>query len=349
MMNKATKIVIDLDRLKYPNTGMYNFCYNLYKQFVNNSKFDFYFYKHPKTKLKETNKTISIKKTDSFFLKAKKDIKIWHTTSQLSKRIPVKGVKLVYTLHDLNFLYTDKPQWKKNRELNKIQKNINRADYLTFISNFTKNEIIKHFDITQKKSKVVYNGVSVSEFPEFNTPKVQPKNKFLFTLGVIAPKKNIHTLLCLLEDNKYDLVISGMIADEKYYAELIKKVAVKKLTNRVHFTNTITDEEKYWYLNNCEAFLFPSISEGFGLPPIEAMRLGKPVFLSNLTSLPEIGGKEAFYFTSFEPEHMKSVLKNGFNEFSPAKKEALINWSNKFTWEKAGNDYLEIYQELLLT
>lgn len=347
-MDKKIKIVIDLDRLKYPNTGMYNFCYNLYKQFVKNTFFEFHFYKHAKTKLEENSNFIDIKPADSFFLKAKKNIAIWHTTSQLSKRIPVKGVQLVYTLHDLNFLYTNKPQWKKNRELRKIQKNIKRADYLTFISNFTKNEIEKHFDIKNKKNKVIYNGVAVSEYPEFNSPRIKPSNNFLFTLGVIAPKKNIHSLLCLLENTTFDLVVSGMIADESYYTELKNKITSKKLNNRVHFTNAITEEEKYWYLNNCEAFLFPSISEGFGLPPIEAMRLGKPVFLSNLTSLPEIGGNHANYFLNFEEKHMQDVLKKGLEAFTEEKKEALINWSLKFTWEKASADYLAVYKELLL-
>lgn len=342
------KIVIDLDRMKYPNTGMYQFCHQLYLHFRKNSEFEFWFYKHKKTALELNDNIINIQPIDNFYLKAKKTISVWHTTSQLSQRIPKKGVALVYTLHDLNFLYSNKPQWKINRSLKKIQKNIDRADYLTFISHFTKKEIATHFDIKNKKSEVVYNGVELQIFPDFETPRIRPTKPFLYILGVIAPKKNIHSILCLLENNNYELVISGMISDKKYYEELILKIKEMQLEKRVHFTFEVSEEEKYWYYNTCEAFLFPSISEGFGLPPIEAMRLGKPVFLSTYTSLPEIGGKEAYYFEDFDPKSMQKTFQNGLEDYTsnPNKKEAIIEWSLQFTWEKAARSYLEIYKKL---
>jgi hypothetical protein len=71
-----------------------------------------------------------------FLLRPNQKFSLWHSTSQLSKRIPSKPIKLVYTIHDLNFLYANKPNWKKKRTLKSIQKNCDRADYLTFISNF---------------------------------------------------------------------------------------------------------------------------------------------------------------------------------------------------------------------
>ena len=70
------------------------------------------------------SKTISIHIFDSIFLKPRRKYNIWHTTSQLSKRIPTKNIKLVYTIHDLNFLYSNKANWKKKRELLKIKRNI---------------------------------------------------------------------------------------------------------------------------------------------------------------------------------------------------------------------------------
>ena len=119
----------------------------------------------------------------------------------------------------------------------------------------------------------------------------------------------------------------------------------------VHFNSNkknFIQWEKYWYLNNCEGFVFPSISEGFGIPPIEAMRLGKPVFLSKATSLPEIGGEVAYYFESFDNKKMAEIIQSGLLDFHEKdKSQVSIDWSNKFTWEKSGKMYKEVYLEVI--
>lgn len=348
MKDNKPVIVIDVDRLKYPNTGMYNFCFNLMMGLSTCKTFEFIFYKHKITKIPKYLKSVSITFLDNFFLKPSKKINIWHTTSQLSKRIPRSGVSLVYTIHDLNFLYSNKANWKKKRELNKIKRNIERADYLTFISNFTQNEVARYFDIKNKKQKVIYNGVNVLLFPEYDTPSIKPKNNFLFTIGVINPKKNQNVIFNLLFDNDYDLVISGIISDLNYFEFLKKEIKKYNLENRVYFTFGIDEKDKYWYYSHCKAFVFPSLSEGFGLPPIEAMHYGKPVFLSNLTSLPEIGGSVAYYFENFEKEHMNSIFKNGLRDYTEQnKRESIIEWAKQFTWEKAVSGYTKIYYELI--
>jgi glycosyltransferase involved in cell wall biosynthesis len=281
-------------------------------------------------------------------MKFNKKISIWHTTSQLSKRVPRNCENLIYTIHDLNFLYSNKANWKKKRELLKIKKNIERSNYLTFISNFTQNEVAHYFDIKNKKQKVIYNGVNVLRFPGYDTPRIKPKKDFLFTISVIDPKKNQHVILNLLADNDYDLVISGIITDLNYFEFLKKEIKKYNYEKRVYFTLGIDEKEKYWYYSRCKAFIFPSLSEGFGLPPIEAMQYGKPVFLSNLTSLPEVGGKVAYYFENFEKEHMKSIFEEGFRDYTEQnKKDSIIKWSNQYTWEKAVNEYIMVYDELL--
>ena len=347
MINKKHNIVIDIDRMKYPNTGMFEFCSNLYESFKNNSQFQFIFYKHKKTILDSFSKSINIKGLDRLLLWVSPKYDVWHTTNQLATRIPINAKKLVYTIHDLNFLYSNKSESKKSRLLNKIQTNINRADYLTFISEFSHQEVKSRLNIEGKKYRVIYNGVTIKQ--PVNEPKTLPNKPFLFSLGVIDPKKNIHTILPLLQVSDYDLVISGKVTNEKYFQIILADIKKMNLENRVFFTNTISDNDKYWYFKNCDAFLFPSISEGFGIPPIEAMRFGKPVFLSNLTSLPEIGGNAAYYFDSFDSDKMQKVFLKGMKDYSEnlSKKNDVINWSLQFTWEKASKEYIEIYNELL--
>jgi glycosyltransferase involved in cell wall biosynthesis len=100
---------------------------------------------------------------------------------------------------------------------------------------------------------------------------------------------------------------------EKEVMEAAKKFGVE---DRVKLIGPATEEEKYWYYKNCEAFLFPSYAEGFGLPVIEAMYHGKPVFISDKTSLPEVGGDAAYYFRNFEPEYMQEVFKEGMRDYA---------------------------------
>src|SRR5690606_37805666 len=109
-------------------------------------------------------------------------------------------------------------------------------------------------------------------------------------------------------------IISGNNQKEYGY-EISKYITENSLQDKVILTGKVSDEAKQYYLENCTAFLFPSIREGFGLPPIEAMKFDKPVFLSNLTSLPEIGGDAAFYWDNFDPYYMKTFLFSKLNDF----------------------------------
>jgi glycosyltransferase involved in cell wall biosynthesis len=350
--NLKYNIIIDVDRLKYPFTGMHQFCLHLYQNITKNTYFNFYFYKHQQTKLPEKLQTINIKLWDIFFLKPKAQFSLWHSTSQLSKRIPLKPIKLVYTIHDLNFLYTSKPNWKKKRTLRLIQKNCDRADYLTFISNFAYQDAKKHLNISEKKYRIIYNGVAVEKFEALAVEEMpfDFNQKYLFSLGVVAEKKNIHTCIPLLANNDLHLVISGQISDLKYQEKIMETAKSYNVQSRILFTGPVTNKQKYWLYKNCEAFVFPSISEGFGLPPIEAMRMGKPTFLSNLTSLPEVGGTIAYYFESFDPLHMQQVLETGLRDFHDHDRATEnIKWSEQFTWNKAAQEYCEVYNELLKT
>ena len=81
------------------------------------------------------------------------------------------------------------------------------------------------------------------------------------------------------------------------------------------------------------------------------MSAGKPVFLSALTSLPEIGGTEAYYFHDFEPSTIISTYRNGIREYDddPGKRERLREWAGRFTWEKAATEYLGFFSSVLAT
>jgi len=123
-----------------------------------------------------------------------------------------------------------------------------------------------------------------------------------------------------------------------------------KIENKVHLLRHVSNEEKYALIQNCTAMVHPSIAEGFGVPPIEAMLFGKPVFLNNKTSLPEIGGDLAYYFEDLEPSQMLEVYKNGllhFNQNYEQKSADYKNWGKQFSVENMTSKYLEVYDLII--
>ena len=94
--------------------------------------------------------------------------------------------------------------------------------------------------------------------------------------------------------------------------------------------------------------MFPSYAEGFGLPVIEAMQYGKPVFLSTSTCLPEIGGPDAYYFENFEAAYMQEQFKACMKHYQETNhQEKIRTRASQFTWQNAASQYMDVYKSLL--
>jgi glycosyltransferase involved in cell wall biosynthesis len=214
------------------------------------------------------------------------------------------------------------------------------------ISQFVADDILKYIPEAKDKLSVIYNGADKLTVMDDHTPAYQPKKHFLFTIGLLSVQKGFHLLPPLLQDNDYELVIAGI---ETPHKDKILEVAEKfGCRNRVNITGPVSDNDKAWYYKNCSAFLFPSVAEGFGLPVIEAMYFGKPVFLSKFTSLPEVGGDAAYYFNNFEPEHMQQVFNKGMQDYLDNNRaEAIIKHAGKFSWDSTARQYMDLYMECL--
>jgi glycosyltransferase involved in cell wall biosynthesis len=108
----------------------------------------------------------------------------------------------------------------------------------------------------------------------------------------------------------------------------------------------IDEAAKAWLLDHCEAFVFPSLAEGFGLPPLEAMYFGAPVFLSRLTSLPEIGGSQAAYFDDFSPRSMRATIESELPRLQ-AQRDDIRRRARLFDWSACISKYARLYGELI--
>ena len=121
------------------------------------------------------------------------------------------------------------------------------------------------------------------------------------------------------------------------------------VTDRLHLTGPVTEGEKAWYYQHCMAFVHPSLAEGFGAPVVEVMQFGKPLFLSSLTSLPEIGGDVAFYFSTFEKEHLLDIFRKGMEIYnSNGMADQIRKRGTAFAWKQKAKDYLNVYRSMMI-
>ena len=277
---------------------------------------------------------------------------VWHCLYQNSRYLPMSigRTALVYTIHDLNYLYlADYSERRKARQKARYQRIINQATVVTTISDYVAKDICQQLILPpDKKPQVIYWGMEPPAQTPITPPLTLPDGPFLFFVGMLQPYKNIHTMLPLLNAYPdYQLVLAG--PDKPAYSQEIRKQAQQMgVADRVMFLGIVDEPTKWWLYAHCEAFLFPSLHEGFGLPVIEAMALGKPVFCSTLTSLPEAGGSEAFYFPSFEPDAVVETFRSGMAAYKqdPARAERLRAHSQRFTWHATAQHYWQLYQSV---
>lgn len=277
-------------------------------------------------------------------------LSLWHATHQQARYLPLNGhTPVVLTIHDLNYL-REKAGRKIEREHGRIRRLIQRASAVTVISKFVAEEVTTHFDLQGRPLKVIYNGrPDVSMLKSKRPLWFRQQQPFLFSIGIIDRKKNFHVLVDLLKSfPEFHLIVAGR-NDSDYATEIRQQAVQLGVSERLTLPGPVTDEERQWLYENCRAFVFPSLTEGFGLPPIEAMTVGKPVFLARRTSLPEIGGKWAFYWDNFSPQHMAEVFQSGMLKYDQDAAYAmhLKQAANRFSWQTAARQYVDLYCEVL--
>lgn len=354
-------ILIDVERLKYPRSGIANVCISLMRGLDEKlCHFNYTFY-GPKKNIPSTKSKFAI--LEWKFWQKKIPVKsssfsLIHVTHQLSDYFHnvASNQRKVVTLHDLNFLHDNSSESKISKSIKLVQKNIGNADAIVCISEFVQNDFLQNRALFRLKPDVkidvIYNGLIFPDKEKFSSEATYDfiDRKFILNIGVLFPKKNQEVLLELLSKNDRDLVLITSSAKSEYKGKFIEKIKRLGLENRVHILENVENNEKYFLLQHCESYCHPSLAEGFGIPPVEAMYFGKPVFLSKLTSLPEIGGDVAFYFNDFSAETMNKVYEEGmavFNADPEIFSEKLKRRALQFDYKNMAESYEELYQSLL--
>ncbi len=347
------RVLIDIYKAKLPYSGLGQFSIHLAKELQKQSLTDIEFHflypesKHPLVPSEEQFLKANWKTRYLPFTGPSYDL--WHSLHQFPSHKPPRHTAQILTLHDLNFL-KEKNKVKAKRYLHRLQKNVNQAAVLTTISEFSKGEIEQNLQLHGKKIHVIHNGIQDIAGIQKQPPLGISNSAFLFTLGIFNAKKNFHSLLpMMLELPNYKLIIAG--DNETAYGSDIKRIISELgLEKQVILLGKISEQEKQWLYAKCEAMVFPSIAEGFGMPVIEAMQHGKLVICSTYSALPEIGGEVARYFPSFDPSEMSKTVLTELELFYKnieLRELEARNYARKFNWHECTNAYIKLYRECL--
>ena len=347
-------VLLDMGKLKVPNSGLGQFSYYYGKHISEIENEELYFnFLVPESKIGIFGKDYGYENTSlarriAPFICKRYDL--WHALHQDSSFLPANTTSpYILTIHDLNFL-VEKGPFKARRRLRKLQKKVDHASAITFISNYTAKISKENLNLEGKRTYVIHNGVDIDSDKVVSKPDYLPSGKYLLALGMVLKKKNFHVLIDLMDKlEDYNLVIAGDNSSE-YARMIINTVNDRHLQNKVFFPGIVSDDEKIFLYRNCSAFLFPSRAEGFGLPVIEAMRFGKPVFISDKTSMPEIGGDLAYYWNNFNPDYMADIFNSKIREYEENEedmKNSIIKYSLRYDWDKSIIQYYDLYLEVL--
>jgi glycosyltransferase involved in cell wall biosynthesis len=224
--------------------------------------------------------------------------------------------KNVLTIHDLND-YWGRYNAKLRQRLLCVawyKTNIPRANMVVTVSQEVKNQILKHFAVAPNRVRVVYNGVDERFKPlpksaSFKTFYHLPSEYILF-VGSSYGNKNIRRMIEAFQVARHEqrlahhLVIAGGPGNEE--ASLQAFVEKNGLGNVVHFVGYFPDQDLPKLYNHAALFVFPALSEGFGLPPLEAMACGTPVVASDIPVLREVLGESALFVDPYSVQNMAS-------------------------------------------
>ena len=276
--------------------------------------------------------------------------------------------KCVTIIHDIAFLTYPETVAKRTRQW--LGKNLKiycqRADVILTVSEFSRQEIHHYLEIPLEKIHVVYNGVDPEQYhPDYSEDRIQEvkakyniPGSYILYLGTLEPRKNIETLIRAYQK----LLAAGpsrfgqppsafpklVLAGKKgwLYDSIFQLVKEFHLENQVIFTGYVDESDAAPLLCGARMFVFPSLYEGFGIPPLEAMACGTPVIVSDCASLPEVVGDAGLLVppTDIEKlaENMNRLLKD--DHLHAALREAGLKRVGQFTWKASAKKLVHIYR-----
>jgi glycosyltransferase involved in cell wall biosynthesis len=301
---------------------------------------------------------------------ARKIAAAWHRVASVGRRfdlyyepnyIPVElnARRIVTTVHDLSFIRH--PEWHPKDRIEvfprEFRRRIGRSDLITADSEFTRRELLELLRLDAGRVRVVHLGCdrtvfrrrSADEVERFRVERGLPRNFVLF-VGSIEPRKNVHRLLeayARLSDGlrkEFKLVLAGFSG----WSNESTMRLIERMKADVLFLGYLEVEELALVYNAAAAFAYPSLYEGFGLPPLEAMACGTPVVVSNIEPLREVCGDAGSFVECESVESIAEGLRNllADNDLRLQLSQRALERAKLFGWEITARRMLEVFEEV---
>lgn len=271
----------------------------------------------------------------------------------------------IVTVHDLSFVRVQEklPAAKRWYLTQLCRASVRKAAHIIAVSRQTADDLMHEFQVPAAKVSVIYNGVSDEFRSQSEMAVVQLRQKyglparFLLYLGTLEPRKNLSLLIRAYARWQAEQSFHGKFNDDVhlvlaggkgwFYEEIFQLVQALGLAEWIHFPGFIpTDELPTWY-SAAEAFIYPSLFEGFGLPVLEAMACGVPVICSDIPVLQEVAGEGALTFVRTDEDALAHTIDQLLRDQSL--RENLVKagcaQAQKFSWRACAEATLALYHQ----
>jgi len=371
------KITIDLSSISEKKTGIDYYIINLVENLIRiGREYTYLLYLNRKTHFFRKEDNVDIKYVKGShrltwmqcylpFSLVKLKVDILHSPCYLTPLI--NAIPAVVTVHDMtavihpSFLIPDKTSLKHWLVYKKmLPLSIQKATKIIAVSEQTRYDIMKFYNVPKEKIEVIYEAISKKFFPIQDREKLKAvkqkyklPEKYILFVGVIEPRKNISLLIRAFAKLKRKRAIRQklvIVGPRGWHCKEVFNTAKETgLNNEIIFTGYVSDEDLPYIYNGADIFVYPSFYEGFGFPPLEAMACGVPVITSNVSSLPEVVGDagiridpysldnlvEKIYILLTDVRFRETMIKKGLERMKV------------FSWEKAARKTLGIYKEIV--
>jgi glycosyltransferase involved in cell wall biosynthesis len=296
---------------------------------------------------------------------------------------PAMGCRKIVTIHDLRYFdfydrlhdvlpiiknypqisesYDGWEQWMKGMRKRTFMA-VQAADHIITVSRFTRDSLLKHLGVKHKSVHVVYNGISPIFRPiHEKEKKLRIKreygiegNYFLY-VGHLDPLKNILKMIdaylsvksCIKGGTPYKLVVVTPTPKSYwFYYIILQRIKRLSVSGDIHFIHNPADEKLPFLYSGATAFLLPSLYEGFGLTPLEAMACGTPAIVSDVCSLPEVVGDAALLVNPYSTDSIAGAIQRVVSDRKLREEltQLGLERAKRFSWEKTARETLNVYR-----
>ncbi len=276
---------------------------------------------------------------------------------------PFCPVPVVTTIHDLAFEHLPETFTRRGKAQLRltVRRTARQAAQILTVSEFSRQDIIKTYRLPPERITVTHNGCEAQFTPqptsEGEAEKIKHKfgiaRDYLLAVGSVQPRKNLLRLLrayVLLREQQPSFQLQLVIVGRQLwlYKEVLREIKQQNFATDVIVTGYASDEDLPALYRSAVALVYPSLFEGFGLPPLEAMACGTPVITSNCSSLPEVVGKAALLVNPYEAADITQTIWKLAQDvpLRAQLREAGIEQARQFTWRAAAEKTLAVYQAI---